>query len=859
MDRGFRNRYSRVLAGVLFLGAAVSLWQIGAPAHVAAAQSDLRFISVSTWTADPAARRVHVQAVVTATSHTVDGNGRRYYYDQIQLTLPPFSAGFGATSATGQKLPITVDATTSSGVVLAVGLGQRLYSGQTGSFTLKFDLVDSGSSPDRDFRINDNVVSFPVWAFGSPNTRGSSVTVSFPSGFTVQQEFGGLTQGTSAAGKVVFSSGVIPDSTELSAWFTAVKPVPPGDIRTRPLVIGPLKVDLKYWVGDVGWADQVERVLRLGYPALRDMIGLGDPANKAFTVEEASTQEIGSFSGAYNSRNGHVQVSYFADAFVILHEVAHMWFNSDLLSDRWAQEGFASYYAQQVVDRLGYTDHAPVLTDRMRQNAVPLNDWVTASQPDLPVNGYLYGASLKVAQQISSVAGQDGLVLVWSALRSDKAGYQPIHGDRSEPGGGATDWRRLLDLLEQRTGHSYASIWRDWVVDPSQSALLQQREAALTVYSEALKAAASWDLPQEIRRSLDAWQFGQAIAFIGQARGILAQRDQIAAQSGSEQTTPPLILRTDFEHSSLGVAADEATSELAALNELSAARQARIDAGGAVRAVGLLGADPEADLDSARLAFARGDLSRAVTLAANARAAWQNSNGAARVRILGSLLLLAGGLLLFVVILWTRGGGRRRRGIRAGPTVEGEATPDGGTPSAGAKTKGPRRKTLVAAIPADTSAADGADPSGSDRLGVGDRPEGNGDSPVAADDVPTSSDESAYDLLQRGHSLLRERHNAQAAVVLERAARLERSKGSILEALGRAYFNSGQHARAAETFEALLEIDPSAHYGHFALGLSFARLGRAPEARTHLRLAAALDPGSDTYRRALEKMEVGMG
>jgi tetratricopeptide (TPR) repeat protein len=114
--------------------------------------------------------------------------------------------------------------------------------------------------------------------------------------------------------------------------------------------------------------------------------------------------------------------------------------------------------------------------------------------------------------------------------------------------------------------------------------------------------------------------------------------------------------------------------------------------------------------------------------------------------------------------------------------------------------------------------------------------------------------ESAYDLLQRGTELLRDRHNAQAAVVLERASRLEQGKGSILEALGRAYFNSGQHARAAETFEALLEVDPSAHYGHFALGLSFARLGRAQEAKTHLRLAVALQPTSETYQRALDKL-----
>jgi Flp pilus assembly protein TadD len=132
---------------------------------------------------------------------------------------------------------------------------------------------------------------------------------------------------------------------------------------------------------------------------------------------------------------------------------------------------------------------------------------------------------------------------------------------------------------------------------------------------------------------------------------------------------------------------------------------------------------------------------------------------------------------------------------------------------------------------------------------------GNGEISSAPDDGSIGSGESAYDLLQRGSALIRDRHNAQAAVVLERAARLEHGKGSILEALGRAYFNSGQHARAAETFEELLEIDPSAHYGHFALGLSFARLGRVQEARTHLRLAAALDPTSDTYRRALEKIE----
>ncbi len=814
---------------MLLLGAAVSLGRLGAPSRVDAAQSDLQFTSSSSWTADPAARRVHVQAVVTAISHTASSGGRLYYYDQIQLTLPPFSGGFAAISVHGQKLPVTVAAATASGVVISVGFGQRLYSGQSSSFTLRFDLVDSGGSTDRDFRINDNVVSFPVWAFGSPNTSGSSVSVSFPSGFTAQEEFGGLTETSSGSGKVTFSSGIVADSTEVSAWFTAVKPVPPGDFKMRSVTIGSLAVELKYWVDDVGWADQVEQVMRAGYPALRTMIGLGDPANEAFIVEEASTQEIGGYSGAYDARNGHVLVSYFADPFVILHEAAHMWFNSNLLGDRWAQEGFASYYAQQVVDRLGYPDHAPGLTARMRQNAVPLNDWATASQPNSPINAYLYGASLAVASQVATDAGNGGMAVVWSAIRSNMAAFQPANGDQTESSTGATDWRRLLDLLEQRTGHSFTSVWHDWIVDPSQESLLLQRDAAIAGYDAAQKVAGTWNLPPQIRRALDAWQFGQAIAFVGEARDILAHRDQIATRSRDEQTTPPATLRTAFESLPIGAAGDEATSELAVLNELSDARQAQTNAGEAARAVGLLGADPEADLNSARQAFAKGDLSHAISLAAKARAAWENADSTAQVRIFGGLLALAGGLLLVLVIVWTRGAGPWR-------TVGSAALP------------------AVAAGTDSHDVKDGAAPDPDPHNGRN-GPEADWVHDVAAD-LSTGSEESAYDLLQRGNSLIHERHNAQAAVVLERAARLEQGKGSILEALGRAYFNSGQHARAAETFEALLEVDPSAHYGHFGLGLSLARLGRAQEARTHLRLAAALDPASETYRLALEKMEV---
>jgi tetratricopeptide (TPR) repeat protein len=102
--------------------------------------------------------------------------------------------------------------------------------------------------------------------------------------------------------------------------------------------------------------------------------------------------------------------------------------------------------------------------------------------------------------------------------------------------------------------------------------------------------------------------------------------------------------------------------------------------------------------------------------------------------------------------------------------------------------------------------------------------------------------------------MLNARHYAQAAVLLERADRLEPDKGSIVEALARAYYNSGQHDRAADTFRHLLEIDPSAAYGHFGLGQALKQLGQRDEARLHLRLAVALAPESKVYRGALNRL-----
>ena len=113
---------------------------------------------------------------------------------------------------------------------------------------------------------------------------------------------------------------------------------------------------------------------------------------------------------------------------------------------------------------------------------------------------------------------------------------------------------------------------------------------------------------------------------------------------------------------------------------------------------------------------------------------------------------------------------------------------------------------------------------------------------------PEERGERVYDLFRRGTQLLESGDFNAAAVPLERASRLEPDKGSIREALGRAYFRSRQFERARQEFEAVVERAPTNDYALFCLGRSLLELGRPKDARKALALAAGLRPDRRDYR-----------
>lgn len=112
----------------------------------------------------------------------------------------------------------------------------------------------------------------------------------------------------------------------------------------------------------------------------------------------------------------------------------------------------------------------------------------------------------------------------------------------------------------------------------------------------------------------------------------------------------------------------------------------------------------------------------------------------------------------------------------------------------------------------------------------------------------------AYEFFQEGRRRLREGMTAQATVPLEKAKRLEPDKASIREALGIAYFRLRRWQEAEAEFRVVLDLSPTDHYAHYALGRTLEKQGREVEANGHYKLASSMEPSSERYAERIREL-----
>jgi hypothetical protein len=664
MSEGGRARALRVAIVATLLAVTVAV-PVAAPAR--ASHGGLVVIAATRYEVQPEAARVHVAIDAVATSHEPDPPDGRYYFSGTTFAVPADATNVAAVS-NGSVLPVRIVEESDDYAVVEVTFSTRVFFEESYRYQVTFDLVDAGGRADRDVRIGTSLAAFPVWAFGTDEHAGSSVVVELPAGYEATVQGSSMSIDEGAAGTLLSAEPDDPFS-----FFAYVSADRPGafaeDVVEVPLRGDTARVTIRAWEDDPAWARRTANLLRDGLPVLEELIGVDYPHAGTLFVEEGAISRLGEYAGIYDPDAALITVRYDADAFVTLHEAAHLWFNGRLFDGRWIGEAWAEFYSIEAGEQLGEEGFRWQLTGEMRRSRIPLNDWGAVGREDLAVEDYAYAASYVVAERIAERTDLDGLRRVWQAAADRELAYLLPDGS-PDPGRarlGQPGWQRLLDLLEERTGERFDDLWAEWIVNEEQQPMLAERASVRSVYRDVLEQADEWVLPPIIRLDLADWAFDRARDGLEQAEGILHDRDRIIALAAALDLTGSDRLRLAFEgDGGLDVAANLAEVEIAALTDLAAATERLAEEPSLVEQIGLIGADPGVALAAARDDYEAGQLGGARRSAAAAIAARDaaDEEGESRVLLAAGGVLALDGLLLATLSAWRLAGERRLARLR---------------------------------------------------------------------------------------------------------------------------------------------------------------------------------------------------
>lgn len=671
------------LAAALLLGPLLALLPALAPAPAAAATPGLTMIGAATYDVRPDEGRVAVTVRLAAANHLKNTVTKRYFFRTANLTVLPGSSAFklkGSSSAA----KVSVTKRTSTYTNLKLDFGANLAAGKSTTLTLTFDLRDPGGAPGRAVRISPSLVSFAAWAYATPDTPGATVDVRLPTGYTVTVGRGPLDGPTpDGSDHERWSSGKLSKPLEFVADVAADHP---SDYADSPVAVtlerGPAAVVVRAWPDDTAWRDRVTALVQKALPVLERDIGVAWPVDGSLAINEALVRSTGGYAAIYAPTDRRIEIAYSASDGVILHELAHAWFNGGLVADRWAAEGFASYYAERAAAELEIEPDSPAAPADPDAGAIPLNAWGPSGTDTAAADTYAYAASVGLAEEITARAGAAAMQRVWSLAAARVGAYQPTSAEQQAKGPnlaagtgagtgasggpeaaeGPPDWRGLLDLLEDTTGKDFGDIWRDVVARPTDLAALDARSAARARYSAAVTAAGAWVLPPGVRAALRAWQFESAESQLDTVDAVLAQRHSLEADAIKAGQALPGRLRQAFEgDAGVDAAVAEVRAEQAVVDAIVSARATKPSEPGVgerlIIQVGLLGASPQVDIDHAAASLAAGDIEVAYTAALQAEAAWSGAPRVGRSRIVSTALLVVALILLIGLVRQQR---RRR-------------------------------------------------------------------------------------------------------------------------------------------------------------------------------------------------------
>lgn len=630
---------------LLLLAALVLPALAGMPSPARAAEYTME--TRATYAVQPEDRRVSVSVHVIFENTTPNPSGEFSVFEVIDLAIQPGATNVRARDSRGE---LTVTETERDGYIQAsVRPRREVRFEQRSGFTLSYRIPD-GAAPGT--RVRPSLVAFPVWSFGT----AGEVIVNVPGSYEVSVAGDALTAERTAGGWQL-ESGEIDDP---AAWVSQVIAAGEAGLATSaravPLESGTVDLQVRAWADDEAWGERTLRLVADALPRLEAALGLPYPGGGPLVIEESAgaSADLPSEPSADGTR---LLAGYDQPAFMLLHQLGHVWLASDLVADRWIAEGFASRAAALVAGELGDgADAEPPYDPAQRRrslvdDAFPLVSW-GAGEATTTQDAFAYAASWAVADEIAAAVGEDALLVAWARIAAGTSPYAPVaDGDAADPIPSPAlqpvDSRALLDHLEAVSGADLARLFERWVLDDGTAALLAARTAAREDHERLLTAAAGWGAPEPVLVDLEAWRFDEAGVRIGETLDWLADRDRLVAAAEAAGLALPQRLRDRYR---TGGGSDEARAELDAELAVVTAYQATLERAaserGVLERIGLVGGpEPDELLASANALFAEGDLRAAADTVDQARSRLEHAATEGLVRLGAAVALLAGLLI----------------------------------------------------------------------------------------------------------------------------------------------------------------------------------------------------------------------
>ncbi len=609
-----------------------------------------------------------------------------YYYNSTSIEVETEAGTLKATSNAGK---VSQSVSSSDASLRQVKLTYPpVYYKQTRVVTVSYSIPAAPHAPGG-FRAGKAYAELCAVGNGLYSDSGS-VNVVVPDGFDVDFTGGTtLTLSTDAKGEQTFASGSV---SQPAAFWTCLEASDPSGMTTSNLTAGNQGFEIQAWPEDPTWATAVTQDVMSDIAKLEDLTGLQMPGG-TIVIEEAGGSELGDYAGSYTPKTQTASVTEDTDQATVAHELSHVWFNANLFTETWMDEGFADY-SEQVAG----TGNYKVCGD---PGAYPgtgspdLTTWTlldaNSSAKDQTLSDWQYAASCYLVTQLADAIGPANFKAVLGAASAGEIAYvgaSPV--EKSTAGGPPITPKSLLDLIDER-GMVPAGVTD---LDKAQdlfaaygiftAADLTARSTARSNYHQLVTEAGAWKMPLAVRGPMASWDFTTAQTAMQTVNQILTLRDQVQKNAPGVNLDGTLI-QTQFEGAKTQADLDALLAliqkESDASVKVAQATQLNSGSHSIFQTIGLIGSDPASSIAQAVASIKSVKPDDASASAQKAIDAINGSSTQGLIRlgvVLGLLLALLALLAAVLFLVWRR---RRRARVTLAPAAAAAAWPY--APSAG--------------------------------------------------------------------------------------------------------------------------------------------------------------------------------